>query len=164
VTTLLDRMISRLTAQRACLNWAMERIAMLRGPVLEFGLGNGRSYDYLRDYLKDREIYVFDARVAAHPACTPPAERLVLGDFRDTTPASAARFENAVALLHGDIGSFDPVASRALAARLAPHRARMLLDDAVLVSDQPLAHSASAAVSGPPEAAQLYYIYRRCRR
>jgi S-adenosyl-L-methionine methyltransferase len=159
--TFLDRMIARLTAQRACLNWAFERMAALPGPVLEFGLGNGRSYDHLRSHLKDRNVYVFDARVAAHPACIPPPERVILGDFRDTTPALAGRFENAVALIHGDIGSYDAAASQALAAELAPHWARMLRDGALLVSDQPLAHSALAEVVTPPEAAQRYYIYQR---
>jgi len=162
--TFLDRMIRRLTAQRACLNWAFERIAALPGPVLEFGLGNGRSYDHLRLHLKDRDVYVFDSRVAAHPACIPAAERVMLGDFRDTAHASVARFENTVALIHGDIGSSDAAASQALAAALAPHWVRMLREGALLVSDQPLTHSALAEVVGPPEAADRYCIYRRRAR
>jgi hypothetical protein len=161
LTSLLDRTIRRLTAQRACLNWTFERMAGLPGPVLEFGLGNGRSYDHLRQHLEGREVYVFDARLAAHPSCIPPPERVMLGEFRDTGSALAARFENAVALIHADIGGSDAAASQALAAELAPHWVRMLHNGALLVSDQPLAHPALAEVAGPPEASQRYFIYRR---
>src|SRR5579884_4265279 len=106
-------MIRRLTAQRACLNWAFGEIGSMPGLVLEFGLGNGRSYDHIRKHLDARDIYVFDARVAAHPACIPPQDRLVVGDFRETAPAAASRFEGAAALIHGDIGSADFAASQA---------------------------------------------------
>src|SRR5215472_16370626 len=87
----LDSMIRRLMIQRASLDWAMTRIAALPGPVLEFGLGNGRSYDHLREHLPNREIYVFDRHVAAHPDCIPPADRMILGDFTETAPAARRR-------------------------------------------------------------------------
>ncbi|MGH6887075.1 MAG: class I SAM-dependent methyltransferase, partial [Geminicoccales bacterium] len=45
----LDSFIRRLEAQRACLDLAAARIADLPGPVLELGLGNGRTYDHLRE-------------------------------------------------------------------------------------------------------------------
>ena len=47
-------------AQRECLNWAAEAVAGVAGPVLELGLGNGRTYDHLRERLPEREIYVFE--------------------------------------------------------------------------------------------------------
>ena len=88
----LDSMIRRLTIQRASLDWAMAQVAGLKGPVLEFGLGNGRSYDHLREHLPNRDIYVFDRHVAAHPDCIPPADRMILGDFKETAPEAAKRF------------------------------------------------------------------------
>ena len=56
----LDSMIGRLMAQRACLDWVASAIGGLPGPVLEIGLGNGRTYDHLRGRLPQREIHVFD--------------------------------------------------------------------------------------------------------
>ena len=47
----LDSFIRRLEAQRACLALAAGRIGGLPGPVLELGLGNGRTYDHLRELL-----------------------------------------------------------------------------------------------------------------
>lgn len=154
-------MIRRLTAQRACLDWACADIAALPGPALEFGLGNGRSYDHLRTRLPGRDIYVFDLQVAAHPACTPAAERMVLGDFRATAPAAASRFADRVALIHADVGSSDVAASRMLAADLVAYWTAMLRCDGVLVSDQPVEYSGLVNLDIAPEASQRYYAYRR---
>ena len=56
----LDSMIRRLMAQRACLDAVTEMIRTLPGPILEIGLGNGRTYDHLRKRLPERSIFVFD--------------------------------------------------------------------------------------------------------
>ena len=56
----LDSFIRRLQAQRACLNEAVAQIRGVEGFVLELGLGNGRTFDHLREICPDREIYVFD--------------------------------------------------------------------------------------------------------
>ena len=64
----LDSFIRRLEAQRACLDLAARRSPICRGPVLELGLGNGRTYDHLRELLPLREIFVFERDVRAHPA------------------------------------------------------------------------------------------------
>src|SRR5689334_15757612 len=87
----LDSFIRRLEAQRACLDQAARLIEGLPGNVLEFGLGNGRTYDHLRERLPDREIYVFERQIAAHPACIPPADHLFLGDFLDTLPRAGVQ-------------------------------------------------------------------------
>ncbi len=78
----LDSFIRRLQAQRKCIDLAVELTADLPGAVLELGLGNGRTYDHLRDRMPQRDIYVFERSVAAHPDCIPPADRLFLGDVR----------------------------------------------------------------------------------
>ncbi len=67
----LDSFIRRMLAQRACLNWAAEAVAGIAGPVLELGLGNGRTYDHLRELLPEREIYVFERPniFAGHTPC-----------------------------------------------------------------------------------------------
>ena len=55
----LDSMIRRLTAQRICIDLALDFISDVDGPVLELGLGNGRTYDHLREHSEGREIFVF---------------------------------------------------------------------------------------------------------
>ena len=85
----LDSFIRRLQAQRACLEMAAGLIDGVAGPVLEFGLGNGRTYDHLREVLPAREIYVFDRQIAAHPDCIPDDEHMFLGELHDTLPGHA---------------------------------------------------------------------------
>ena len=53
----LERFILRLKAQRNCLDAAAALLAGLDGPILELGLGSGRTYDHLRDRFPDREIF-----------------------------------------------------------------------------------------------------------
>jgi hypothetical protein len=138
----LDSFIRRLEAQRACLDHAAQRIAAMPGNVLEFGLGNGRTYDHLRSRLPDRDIYVFDRRVAAHPACIPPADRLFVGEFLETLPQAAAQLGANSVLANLDVGSGDEAASRALANAMTPWVLRLLRPGGVVISDQPIADPA----------------------
>ena len=87
----LDSFIRRLEAQRACLEYAAGQIRDLPGPVLELGLGNGRTYDHLRELLPEREIFVFERAVNAHPDCIPDPAHLILGDVRATLPRARVR-------------------------------------------------------------------------
>jgi S-adenosyl-L-methionine methyltransferase len=82
----LDSFIRRLEAQRACLEHAAGQIRDLPGPVLELGLGNGRTFDHLCELLPAREIFVFEREVRAHPDCIPDPAHLILGDVRETLP------------------------------------------------------------------------------
>ena len=134
----LDSAIRRLTAQRACLDHAANLIRHIPGPVLELGLGNGRTFDHLRERLPDREVFVFDRQIAAHPACIPDDDHLFLGDFRDTLPSARDRLPALAALAHVDVGTGDETASRALGEWLAVPLASLLGPGAVVLSDQPL--------------------------
>jgi len=138
----LDTFIARLEAQRACLDHAAGLISGLAGNLLEFGLGNGRTYDHLRERLGDRDIYVFERQVTAHPDCVPPASRLFLGEFLETLPRAVARLGRATALAHLDIGASDAAASRRLAAAMMPFVLQLLRPGGILVSDQPVADAA----------------------
>src|SRR5580658_1361624 len=114
----LDSFIRRLQAQRACLDRAAELVHGIDGFVLELGLGNGRTYDHLRELFPARDIYVCERRVAAHPDCIPPDHLLLLGDMFETLPAVRARLEGRVALAHFDAGTGDAAANLDLAAGL----------------------------------------------
>ena len=67
----LERFIRRLRAQRACPDAAESLVRDLEGPVLEFGLGNGRTYDHLRQRFPDREIFVFERQPRPIPTSCP---------------------------------------------------------------------------------------------
>jgi S-adenosyl-L-methionine methyltransferase len=158
----LDSFIRRLQAQRACLDHAAGLIAALDGVVLELGLGNGRTYDHLRSLFPSREIYVCERQVAAHPDCVPPAERLILGDMRETLPTARARLGGRVALAHLDAGSGDDAANRNLAAALTPLIVPLLCEGAVLVSDPEITCADLAPLPLPDGVRPgRYHLYRR---
>ena len=157
----LDSFIRRLEAQRACLDRAAALIAALAGPVLEFGLGNGRTYDHLRTILPGRDIFVFERTVAAHPDCVPPSDRLILGDLRDTLPTSRDRFAGSAALAHLDIATGETEASLALAASLAQLIAPLLRQGAIVVSEPPLVLAGWRALALPAGVKPgRYHLYR----
>ena len=103
--------------------------------MLELGLGNGRTYDHLRALFPDRDIYVCERKIAAHPDCVPPPEYLILGDMVETLPALRERFGGRVALVHFDAGTGDKAGNLALAAALTLSIMALLCRSGVLVSD-----------------------------
>lgn len=158
----LDSAIRRLQAQRACLDMAVALIADLPGPVLEVGLGNGRTYDHLRQSLPGRPIFAFDRQVAAHPDCVPAPEYLFLGDIRETLTAAVTRIGEPAALVHSDIGSGDEAATRSLVETVTPLLVRLLAVGGVLVSDQPMADPSLVELPLPAEVKPgRYYVLRR---
>lgn len=158
----LDDFILRMSVQRACLNWAFGEIACLPGPVLEFGLGSGRSFDHLRRNLPERDIFVFDREPSAPAAFCPDAAHLILGDFRESVPSAVGRFRGRVALIHGDVGSYDHAKSRALANALAPHWRAMLAPGGLLVSDTPVDGADWRPLPLPEGLKGPYYLFAAC--
>lgn len=157
----LDINIRRLQAQRACLNLAAEMIRDLPGPVFELGLGNGRTYDHLRAALPEREIFVFEREVAAHPDCIPDQAHLFRGDFHDTLPAAAERFRGRVALVHADVGSANLERDARLAAFIAGELPGLLAPGAVVVADRDMAFAGAASLGLPRELDPgVYFMYR----
>ena len=157
----LDSFIRRLEAQRLCLAFAVANVAELKGPMLELGLGNGRTYDHLRALCPDREIFVFERKVAAHPDCIPDEAHLFEGALEDTMPGAVARLAGSVALIHADLGSGDPVADARTSAVVSAQLPALLQPGALVLSDQPLTSKVVARLP-PPDGVQgdRYFIYR----
>jgi hypothetical protein len=157
----LDSFIRRLEAQRDCLAQAVRLIADVPGPVLELGLGNGRTYDHLRTLLPDRDIFVFDRQIAAHPNCVPDDAHMILGDIRDTLPRALDRIGASAALAHCDIGTGDEAVNATLAAFMAEHLPPLMARGGIVVSDQELAMRDSAPLPPPFGVKVGRYFIRR---
>jgi hypothetical protein len=130
--------------------------------VLELGLGNGRTYDHLRNRCGNaREIFAFDRRLAAHPACIPDAGHLILGDFSQTLPGFATTHPRSAALIHADVGSGDEAANAALARWLGPVLVPLAAPGALVLCDQELTAPGLRPLTPPPEVpAGRYFAYR----
>lgn len=134
----LDSFIRRMDAQRVLLEDAARRIADVPGPVLDLGLGAGRTFDHMRVLFPDREVFAFDTHVAGAVGVLKDARHLVLGDIRETLPACLPRIGSPAALVHNDLGSRDPIGNVAVADWLAPAIAEVTAQGAVVVTSFPL--------------------------
>ena len=158
----LDSFIRRLEAQRACIDHAVRLVERVPGPVLELGLGNGRTFDHLRARLPEREIFVFDRQVNAHPACIPDPPHLVLGEIRATLAAAGERLPGPAALAHSDLGTGDAAANRELASWLADVLPDLLARGGVVAADQPLNDPRLDPLPLPDGIpVHRYFLYRR---
>jgi hypothetical protein len=157
----LDSFLRRLQAQRDCLDHAVALTGGLPGPVFEVGLGNGRTYDHLRESCPGREIFVFERKVCAYPDCVPDAEHLFEGPVDATLAAARARFAGRVALAHADLGSGHPDVDARTAATISAALPPLMARSGIIVSDQELSFPAAEALPLPPGVqAGRYFLYR----
>ncbi|PSJ60129.1 hypothetical protein C7I84_12650 [Mesorhizobium ephedrae] len=159
--TRLERLLFRLEAQHRCLGWAFREIGNRPGIVFEMGLGHGRTYDHLRSYLPGRDIYVFDREVDCFADCTPPADRLLLGDIGDRLAAAAARFAGQVVLAHSDLGSYGEAHNTAMSALVSRLLPPALAPGAIVLSDLPLDLAGAQSLPLPAGTREdRYFVYR----
>ncbi len=157
----LDSVIRRLQAQCACLNRAAEMIEDLPGPILEFGLGQGRTYDHLRLACPEREIFVFEREVAEGAEAVPDNGHLILGDIREALPQALPRFAHAVPLIHSDIGTGDARANSELAHFLSELLPGLLCPGGIVVADQDLGFPGAVPLDLPAGVKPgRYFMYR----
>lgn len=155
----LDSFIRRLTAQRDILNSIVGLVGPLEGPVIEFGLGNGRTYDHLREIFAGRRIIAFDREVRSYSASTPPAEDMVTGDIRETGQHFLG--VNA-ALAHADIGTGHDDIDAVTLTWLPQLMAGVLRSGGIAVSGLPLDRPELDPLPLPDGIKSgRYFLYRR---
>lgn len=154
----LDSMLRRFTAQRDGLNWAAGLIADLDGDALDMGLGNGRTYDHMREIMPDRRVWVMDRVLQCHASCVPPEEDFLLGEAEDGL-ANLVEKKAKIVIAHYDFGFGVKEKDVEEAARFSPLIATVMAPGGMLVSGQPLV--GFEAVQGPEHIApDRYYFYR----
>ena len=158
----LESFIRRLQSQRACIDQAISLTEDLPGVIFELGLGNGRTFDHLRENCPDREIYVFERKVAAHQSCVPNKPYLIEGTIEETLPAAAQRFRHEVAFIHMDLGSGRPELDAKTAAIVSAHLDELLAPGGVIVADQDIGWPGAEAVPLPEGVKPgRIYFYRK---
>ncbi len=148
-------------AQRDCLNFAAGVIEHIPGPVLELGLGNGRTYDHLREMLPDRDIYVFELVVKAFASCIPPEDRLFLGEVTLNLVRAVKTLGKTAALAHCDLGTSDKGKNAELAAQIAPLLDPLMAPGGIIVSNMPMASGGWSILPEPPGVKPgRYFLYQ----
>ncbi|MEH6360433.1 MAG: class I SAM-dependent methyltransferase [Amylibacter sp.] len=154
----LESMMRRLTAQKLGLEWAVEMTIGLTGDALEIGLGNGRSYDHLREIAPDRRIWVIDRILQCHHSCVPPAENFLQGEAGDMLVRLAPESRRIV-VAHYDCGIGIKEKDVAEAATLSPMIAAVMAPNGIIISGQPLV--GITQVDGPDGITpDRYYFYK----
>jgi hypothetical protein len=157
----LDSFIARMQAQRDCLNFLKPLIDVRPGAIFEVGLGNGRTYDHLRQLFPARDIYVFERKVAAHPDCIPPDDRLFLGEAREAIPRVAGALGACGALIHTDLGTGDHAANTAMGRWLGPALDQLTAPGGYVLANQPLDVARWQRLQEPPGVPKdRYFLYR----
>jgi hypothetical protein len=134
----LDGFISRMHSQRAVLNHIKEASMIAPdGVILEIGLGNGRTYDHIRELFPNNRIIVFDRAIGSHPDSTPPEADLILGDIKETIAQFSGRD---IAFAHADIGTAYPEKDAKTLTWLPHSIAAALQTGGVAASGLPLDH------------------------
>lgn len=154
----LESMLRRLSAQRDGLNWAAQQVAGLEGDVLDLGLGNGRTYDHLREILPSRRIWVIDRALNCHPSCIPPEQDYLEGEAEPMLE-KLADLGARIVLAHYDFGRGIKEEDVAEAARLSPLVARVMAPGGLIVSGQPLV--GFEQFRGPDTIAPDRYLFYR---
>jgi trans-aconitate methyltransferase len=155
----LESFIRRMSAQRDILDMVCRDMQLGDGPVIELGLGNGRTYDHLRERLPGRRIIAFDRVNAANLKSLPPEGDLILGEIDKTAPAFAGI---GAAFVHADIGSgYDEL--DAINLRWLPQlTVDLLAPGGIAASGVPLAHPELTSLPLPEGIRPgRYYLYRR---
>ena len=158
----LDVFIDRMVSQRACIDFAVQATSHLSGPVFELGLGNGRTYDHIREVVSGRDIFVFEREVASNPASTPPEDRVLLGDVRETLPAALARFGATASIIHADLGGHNLERNDQFARAISPDIEPLLAVGGLMVSSDRMYFDALTEIEIPAGAvAGRCFIYRK---
>ncbi|SEO58605.1 S-adenosyl-L-methionine methyltransferase [Salinihabitans flavidus] len=158
----LDIFINRMVSQRACIDFAVRETAATGGPVFELGLGNGRTYDHLRERLSQEEVFVFDREVASNPASTPPRAQILMGDVMETLPQALRRFGATARIVHADLGGHNLEKNDAFARKVSPLIEPLLAPGGIMVSSDRMYFEALEPMPLPEGAVEgRCFLYRR---
>lgn len=154
----LESMRRRLTAQIDGINWAADLIRDIKGDVLEMGLGNGRTYDHLRQEITKRRIWVIDRVLKPHPSCIPPEDDFLQGEAEDML-TKLAKADHKMALAHYDFGHGVKELDVAEGGALSPFIAAVMAPGGLVLSQQPLV--GFEQIKGPDTVDPERYLFYR---
>ncbi|OQP84251.1 hypothetical protein BTR14_20090 [Rhizobium rhizosphaerae] len=156
----LDSFIHRVQAQRDILNHVRDLgLPAAEGVILEVGLGNGRTFDHIRENFPGYRIIAFDRALGAHPASTPGDGDLILGEINETICEVAGI---GAVFAHADIGTAYPEVDAQTITWLPDGLADALAPGGIAASGLPLDHPALEPLPLPSGIRPgRYHLYRR---
>lgn len=156
----LDSFIRRLSAQRDILNHVHGDLDLpAEGPIMEIGLGNGRTFNHLRELFPERRIVAFDRAMGAHASSVPEEGNLVLGEIDQTAKDWVGI---GAALVHADIGTGYDEKDAVTLTWLPQIVSGMLAKGGIAISGLPLTEPSLDPLSVPDTVpTDRYFLYRK---
>lgn len=156
----LDSFIRRLSAQRDILNHVHGDLDLpAEGPIMEIGLGNGRTFNHLRELFPDRRIVAFDRAMGAHASSVPEEGNLVLGEIDQTAKEWVGI---GAALVHADIGTGYDEKDAVTLTWLPQIVSGILAKGGIAISGLPLTEPSLDPLSVPDTVpTDRYFLYRK---
>lgn len=156
----LESFIRRMSAQRDIINHVEKMLPLPEGSaILEIGLGNGRTFDHLREKFPGRRVVAFDRALGAHSSSTPPPGDLVLGEIAETAKAFAG---GNAALVHADIGTGYDDKDAITLTWLPGIVSKALAAGGIAISGLPLDHETLEPLPLPTNVdSDRYFLYRK---
>lgn len=156
----LDSFIRRLSAQRDILNHVHGDLDLpAEGQIMEIGLGNGRTFNHLRELFPDRRVVAFDRAMGAHASSVPEEGNLVLGEIDQTAKEWVGI---GAALVHADIGTGYDEKDAVTLTWLPQIVSGMLAKGGIAISGLPLTEPSLDPLSVPDTVpTDRYFLYRK---
>jgi len=153
----LESFRRRITAQIDGLNWALEQTSTLEGDVLELGLGNGRTYDHIRENT-ERRVWVVDRLLQCHPSCVPPEEDFLQGEATEALTRLRTGGHKIV-LAHYDLGHGDKAHDVQESLDMSRQIRAVMAPGGLVMSQQPM--EGMQQVAGPASIPKdRYYFFK----
>ncbi|MGL1932596.1 MAG: hypothetical protein OCC45_12695 [Desulfotalea sp.] len=158
--TRIERLARRLPIQIDLISQAIEETNKLDGIILELGLGEGRTLEYLENNTSS-PIIVFEIDDNAKMNNVRKTTKLVKGDIFETLPKMLGTLSQGVRIAHVDIGTTDYSDD---IDRISP--LQRILESVVnvggfIVCDRPIDFPSFELLSNTHSSGWPYYLWRK---
>lgn len=154
----LESFIRRMIAQRDALNQVHREVLRMSGPVVEMGLGGGRTYDHMAKQYGAKRIVVFDRDPWPNEMEAASPKHFIQGEIKTTHKAFA---DLNAALVHIDIGSRSKLTDIETLEWLASAATTVSASNGFILSGLPLEHSQLVEQPLKDVPAGRYFLYRK---
>ena len=158
--TRIERLARRFPVQIEFINRAIKETKEVDGAILELGLGEGRTLEYL-ERITSAPIFVFEIDEKTNLHFCRASTQLVKGDLFKTLPQMLGSQELNVRMVHADIGTTDYFND---ISRIEPLRAiieKVVSTGGVLVCDRPIIFQGFKLLANSHKSGWPYYLWKK---
>ena len=158
--TRIERLARRLPVQIRYINYAIDQTKGLDGVILELGLGDGRTLEYI-EYRTSSQIFVFEIDDDKKLINNKESTKLVKGNFIHTIPKTIQNEKLQVRIVHADIGSTDYMNDLKTLNPLREIADNFVQVGGVVICDRPILYQKFSLLHCAHEEGWPYYLWKK---